>query len=69
MTETFSKRLTTLMYERNMLQKELARELQVCEATVTHWIHGSHVPKRIEDFKAVAQLFGVTVGYLIGETD
>lgn len=60
--------LRRLRQERNMTQAELADRLGVSYQAVSRWENKSSYPD-IELLPAIASLFGVTVDYLLGNTE
>lgn len=52
----------------NMSQKSVAISLGIAAPSVSNWESGKTQPTP-ENFKRLAALFGVTVDYLMGETD
>ncbi|MBS4534472.1 helix-turn-helix domain-containing protein [Clostridium sp. D2Q-14] len=66
--DKFKKRLQTLLEERNMNQKELAKQSGVTEVTISRYINGSRKP-RIEIVNKLAEVLNTTTDYLLGRTD
>lgn len=64
----FAKRLRDLREQNNLQQKELAKELNVLEATVSMWETGKRVPYS-EMLVKIAKFFNVSVDYLLGFDD
>ncbi len=64
----FKNRLSKLIKERKMTQTELAKALGTHRQNVYQWVAGKTRP-RPQDFKKLAQYFGVTVDYLLSETE
>lgn len=64
----FSDRLKRLLIEKDMTQRELGRLLQVTEGAVSNYINQERQPS-LQVLQAMADIFGVTVDYLIGRTD
>ena len=65
---TFSERLTALMRENGYTNYRLAKLLNCSQATIANWIGGNNLPVR-QKMSQLADLFGVSVEYLKGETD
>ena len=66
--EAFSKRLLDLMREKNMSQKELAKEVDTSQQAIQQYIAMQAAPK-MEMFVALADVFGVSCDYLLGRID
>lgn len=64
MTLTFSEKLKELRTKKNYSQESLAELLNVSRQAITKWENGNGMPD-IENLKAIAQLFGVTVDSLV----
>lgn len=56
--------LTRLRKEHNLTQSELALKLNYTDKSVSKWEHGESVPP-IETLKELADLYGVTIDYLV----
>lgn len=65
---TFSERLSALMRENGYTNYRLAKLLNCSQATIANWIGGNNLPVR-QKMSQLADLFGVSVEYLKGETD
>jgi len=61
----FGKRLRDLREKNNLQQKELAKELNVLEATVSMWETGKRIPYSDMLIK-IANYFKVSIDYLLG---
>ncbi|MBM6948972.1 helix-turn-helix domain-containing protein [Mordavella massiliensis] len=61
---SFSQRLRTLRAEHNMTQKELAKRINVSRTTITGYETKNRQPSH-EKLMAMADIFGVSVDYLI----
>lgn len=61
----FAKRLRDLREKNNLQQKELAKELDVLEATISMWETGKRIPYSDMLIK-ISNYFGVSVDYLLG---
>lgn len=57
-----------LRIEKGLLQKELAEKVHVTQTAVSQWENGSKRPEE-ETANALADFFGVSVEYLLGEMD
>ncbi len=57
-------RITKLLHERNMTQKELALAANITESTVSHYIKGDRVPRGVNLVK-VAKALETTADYLL----
>ena len=60
--------LKELRKSRKLLQKDLARYLQVAESTYSYWEQGKFEPDT-ETLKKLADYFNVSVDYLLGRTE
>ncbi|MDY5930176.1 MAG: helix-turn-helix transcriptional regulator [Candidatus Onthovivens sp.] len=61
----FAKRLRDLRESNNLQQKDLAKEFDVLESTISMWENGKRVPYSDMLIK-IAEFFDVTVDYLLG---
>lgn len=61
-----AKNITTLRLKNKMTQSELAAKLNYTDKSVSKWENGDSVPP-VDVLKDVADLFGVTVDFLITE--
>ena len=61
-------RLLELRNEKGLSQREMAKEMFVSQGTYNNWENGKTQPS-IEQLKRLSGLFGVSVDYLIGNTD
>ena len=57
-------RITELLHERGMTQKELASVANITESTVSHYIKGDRVPRGVNLVK-VAKALETTTDYLL----
>lgn len=64
----FSQRLRELRLDKCMSMKELAKELNTTDATISNWENGVNEPK-ISYLKAIAVYFDVSADYLLGLSD
>ena len=61
-------RLKELRKEKKLSQKEIAQEMSISEKTLSRWENGESQIKQ-EKAKQLADIFGVSVGYLLGYND
>ena len=61
-------RLKELRQERKLTQQELAKQIGVSKLTILNWEKGEHQIKS-EKAQQLADIFGVSVGYLLGYED
>lgn len=61
-------RLLELRNEKGLSQRAVAQELFISQGTYNNWENGKTQPS-IEQLKRLSALFGVSVDYLIGNTD
>ena len=61
-------RLKSLLRERGLTQREFATEIGISEITVSRYMHGVRSPS-YSTMIAIARYFGVTIEYILGETD
>lgn len=64
----FKTRLKELRLERNLSQTELAKCLQVSQATIGKWETGDRKPD-LESLMKISVFFGVSADYLLGLRD
>lgn len=64
--EILGKNITALRTKHGLTQTELAEKLNYTDKSVSKWEHGDSTPP-IDVLKEIAELFGVTVDYLISE--
>ena len=71
--EIYSIRIAKLLNEQGLTQEDLAKLSGVSKSSITAWIFGDKNGKRTEPkilgLNGVAQALGVSVDYLIGNTD
>lgn len=65
---TFAEKLRQLRERRGISQEKLAEELGVSRQVITKWENGAGTPK-IENLKALADCFHVTLDELLGRTE
>jgi len=68
MNKKFVERLNELINESGMLKKEVAHGVGINQVTLSRYITGKQEPKA-EIAIALANFFGVGVGWLLGESD
>lgn len=61
-------RLFELRMEKNLSQRAIAKILYISQGTYNNW-ENEHTQPSIEQLIALSKLFGVSVDYLIGNTD
>lgn len=61
-------RLLELRKERELSQRDMARALNISQGTYNNWENSNTQPS-IEQLIALARFFGVSVDYLIGNSD
>lgn len=66
--EKFSYRLTALLEECNMKQKELAEKVGTTNVTICRYINAERIP-RIDVAIKIASVFNVSLDYLLGISD
>lgn len=62
-------RLRQLLTERNMKSTELARAIGVSDAAISLILSGKRTRTRAENAAAMADVFGVSIDWLIGKSD
>ena len=65
---TFGKNLKMLRKERNIGQNQLAKELNLSNASISFWENAKQEPTAYALFK-IAQYFDVSIDYLLGLDD
>ncbi len=66
--ETFKERLKELRIENSVSQLELAKVVNMSKMAISHWENGHSEPS-ITQLKELSNFFGVSVDYLIGNTN
>lgn len=61
-------RLLELRTEKELSQRQMAKAMNISQGTYNNWENANTQPS-IEQLIALAQFFGVSVDYLIGNTD
>lgn len=64
----FGKRLSDLLCQRNLSQKDLAIRANTTEATVSRYLHSERTPQ-VDIVISIAKALSVTTDYLLGITD
>lgn len=64
----FAQRLKELRQEKHLSMKQLAKELNTTDATISNWENEINEPK-ISYLVAIAQFFNVPTDYLLGLED
>ena len=64
----FKERLKELRIEKNVSQLELAKVVNMSKMAISHWESGHSEPS-ITQLKELSRFFGVSVDYLIGNTN
>jgi transcriptional regulator with XRE-family HTH domain len=64
----FGDRLKDLRLKKKMSQDELAKEMGLSRTTITMWETNQRKPD-LDSAKALAQIFGVTTDYLLGNVE
>ena len=65
--DNFGERLKDALKEKNITQRELAREINITEVTMSRYISGDRTPKAPVIVK-MAQALDVSCDYLLGNT-
>jgi transcriptional regulator with XRE-family HTH domain len=65
MQDMFIRRLVELMEEKDMSQLELSKRVGTTNVTISRYIGGERKP-RIDIIEKIAEVFGVSVDYLLG---
>ncbi len=68
MNEEIGKRMSALIRQQNMTQRELAERVGVTECAVSKYICGEREP-RVETLANIATALGTTMEYLLGRSD
>lgn len=69
MTVTFSERLRQLRQEKKMTQAVLGRAIDISPRMISFYESGNHFPRDEIILKRAADLFGVSIDYLLGYSD
>ncbi|MDO4479035.1 MAG: helix-turn-helix transcriptional regulator [Lachnospiraceae bacterium] len=65
---TFGEKLKQLRERQGLSQEKLSEKLNVSRQVITKWENGTGIP-RIENLKALADFFHVTIDELLGRTE
>ena len=68
MGKDITSRMSELLREQNMTQRDLASAAGITESAVSHYMNGDRVPRGVNLAK-VASALGTTTDYLLGEDD
>lgn len=68
MKNTFSRNLRTLRIQQNLKQSDLAKLIHTTQRKVSHW-ETSNVEPDIDTLWTLADIFDVSVDFLIGRRD
>ncbi len=68
MARGVTNRISELLSERKMTQKELAKKAQMTESSVSHYIKGDRVPRGVNLIK-IARALETTTDDLLGQED
>lgn len=68
MAENMASRISNLLFERDMTQKELAIAANITESAISHYVKGDRVPRGVNLAK-VARALETTTDYLLGQDD
>ena len=66
---TFSDRLRQLRQEKKMTQSVLGRAIDISPRMISFYESGNHFPRDEIILKRIADLFGVSLDYLLGHSD
>lgn len=66
--KTVAKRIVELRIKNNMTQLEMGEKLNYSDKAISKWERGESLPD-VFVLKKMSEMFGVSVGYLIGEED
>ncbi len=61
-------KISELRNERNLSQRQLAKEINTSQANLSRWEQGLNEPSIIECWK-IADYFGVSIDYLCGKSE
>ncbi len=64
----FSKRLTELMKEKNILQKELSKSLGFSQNAISRWCNNNREPD-FDTLIKICDFFDVSTDYMLGVSD
>jgi len=64
-----AKRIAELLNENGWSQDRFAEEIDISKSSVSNWLQGNIADPRIMNFNRAANALGVSVDYLLGNTD
>lgn len=64
----FKDRLSELMENREINQRELADEIGISKQTISFYVHGKRLPD-IDNFSLICDFFNVSADYMLGKTE
>ncbi|WP_050740696.1 helix-turn-helix domain-containing protein [Acetobacterium bakii] len=64
----FKDRLSELMEERNINQRELAEKIGISKQTISFYVNGKRLPD-IDNFSLICEHFKVSADFMLGKTD
>ena len=66
MARSVTNRITELLQEKRMTQKQLAQASGITESAVSHYVKGDRVPRGV-NLKKIANALGTTTDYLLSQ--
>jgi len=66
--DSVARRIKELLEETKTSHPTLAEHIGVTRPTVTNWVNKKAIPS-LDNFKKIAEFFGVSYDYLYGDTD
>lgn len=66
--KTFQKKLIQITTEKNIAQKELCKELNLAQSTISNWYQGNSVPK-YDKLKPLSDYLGIPMSYWTDEPE
>lgn len=66
MATSVTNRITELLQEKRMTQKQLAQASGITESAVSHYVKGDRVPRGV-NLKKIANALGTTTDYLLSQ--
>lgn len=64
----FAERISLLRHEKNISQRQAAKDLGISQALLSHYENGLREP-RLEFISTVCGYYGVSADYVLGRTD
>ena len=61
-------KIAEMRKERNLTQRQLAKEIETSQANLSRWEQGLNVPSIIECWK-IADYFGVSIDFICGREE